>query len=98
MTINELTDKVITATRNTSFSKDIVSIHVKQGIYMLLDSGVSENVALSERAIGFLCSYLTDVDTADSGNIKLSHFTKTRLSQLTLVNDSEVLEDGDVNV
>ena len=89
MTINELTEKVITATRNNAFAKDVVQIHVEQGVYLLIDSGVDERIALSERAIGFLCAYLTDVDTSDSGNIKLSSYTKAKLSQLTLLTPTE---------
>ena len=85
MTIDELTDKVIVATRNNAWAKDIVKIHVEQGIYLMVDSGVHETIANSERAVGFLCAYLTDVDTADSGNIKLSAFTKSKLAQLTML-------------
>ena len=89
MTIDELTSKVITATRNNEWAKEVIRIHVEQGVFMLLDAGVSEKVALSERSIGFLCSYLTDVDTVDAGNIKLSAFTKSRLAQLVLVGESD---------
>lgn len=98
MKIKELTDKVVTATRNNQYNREVVEIHVKQGIYILLDSGVDEKVALSEKSIGFLCSYLTDVDNQDSGEIKLSSFTKSRLAQLTMISDHSVIEEADEDV
>lgn len=98
MKIKELTDKVITATRNNQYNREVVEIHVKQGIYILLDSGVDEKVATSEKAIGFLCSYLTDVDNQNSGEIKLSSFTKSRLAQLTMVSDHSAIEEADEDV
>lgn len=99
MKIKELTDKVITATRNNQYNREVVEIHVKQGIYILLDAGVNEKVALSEKSIGFLCSYLTDVDNQNSGEIKLSSFTKSRLAQLIMISDhSEIIEEADEDV
>lgn len=85
MTIDELTDKVITATRNNIYAKDVVKIHVQQGVYMMKDAGVDAKVAVSDRAIGFLCSYVTDVDNQVSGEAKLSSYTKSKLSQLVLL-------------
>lgn len=98
MDIKELTEKVLIATRNNQYNKDVVEIHVKQGIYMLLDAGVKEKVALSEKSIGFLCSYLTDVDNQNSGEIKLSSFTISRMKQLIMVSDATPIKEADEDV
>ena len=93
MTIDQLTDEVIVASRNNEYNREVIRAHVLQGVYKMLNSGVKREVAMSPMALGFLSAYVTDVDNQASGDIKLSKFTENRLLQLSCV--TKVYEDID---
>lgn len=93
MTIDQLTDEVIIASRNNEYNREVIRAHVLQGVYLMLESGVKREVALSQQSLGFLSAYVTDVDNQVSGDIKLSTFTKNRLIQLSCC--TQVYEDID---
>lgn len=88
MTVEELVAKILILTKQSQYAKTHITEFVEMGIQEMLAAGVDENVAHSQKALGFLCAFCTDMDNQNSGEIKLSNYTKTKLAQLTLLKPS----------
>lgn len=85
MTIEEFVDKVLILTKQNEYARPVIAEFVLMGIAELISSGVSEEVAYSQKSLGFLVSYCVDMDTPNAGNIKMSDYTKKKLIQLATI-------------
>ena len=93
MTTEQLVEKVMIITKQTEYSRPHITEYIEMGIEEMLTAGVDYNVAHSKKALGFLCAYCTDMDNQNSGEIKLSQYTKDKLTQLTAVIHKEAGSD-----
>lgn len=89
MTTEELVEKVLIINKQNSYAKSHIAELVEMGIQEMQTAGVPQGVIYSKKSIGFLCAFCTDMDNQNSGEIKLSNYTKTKLMQLSLVVDEQ---------
>ena len=92
MTVDQFVDKIIIITHQSSYSKPAIKELVEIGIEEMKTAGVLESVIFSSKAIGFLASFCVDMDTPNSGAIKMSDYTKKKLTQLATIK-KEVVEN-----
>lgn len=89
MTSNDLTKRVMVVLGLTDYHYDIVNNFVLDGIDYLKSSGVKDDVIYSQKSVGVLVQYTTDVWNLTQGQSKLSPFFKERVIQLSMMGDEE---------
>lgn len=90
MTSKELTNKVILILGLTEYHYDIINNFVLDGIDYLRSSGVPDSIIYSQKSIGCLVQYVTDVWNLTQGQSKLSNFFHERVAQLVLAGEEDV--------
>lgn len=89
MTEKELTNRVIQILGLTEYHADIIGGFVADGIDYLKSAGVQDSVIFSNKSVGVLVQYVTDVWNLTQGQSKLSPFFKERVVQLALCGGDE---------
>lgn len=87
--LSQIVNKVLDVTKQNEYSRAHVTALVESAIEEMKTSGVKDSVAFSTKSLGFICSYVTDLDTPNSGNIKLSDYTQKKLIQLATIKTEE---------
>lgn len=90
MTEKDLTNRVIKMLGLTEYHAEIIGGFVSDGINYLKSAGVKESVIYSNKSVGVLVQYVTDVWNLTQGQSKLSPFFKERVIQLAMVGDEDV--------
>ena len=76
-------DEVVKACGYTEYHTEQIRPYYNDALYYLMDAGVPEEVAKSDKAIGCIARYVMDTFVLNCTAVNLSPFFFQRLKQLT---------------